>query len=65
MKKTSDILTSDEAAKIIGVSMPTIRQMDIPFWLVGRTARHRRYLRSDVVAYLKKQMAIRKAQDRH
>jgi excisionase family DNA binding protein len=65
MKKQHDILTSDEAAKIVGVSMPTIRRTNIPYWLVGRTGRHRRYLRKDVIAYLEKQMATPKAQDRH
>ncbi len=56
MRKT--ILTTGQAAKLMGVSSTTVMKLtrtgELPFWTVPGASKHRRMLRSDVLALMVK-----------
>ena len=49
-----DVLLPDEAADLLRVSVKTLTRLHIPYAKVGR---FRRYLRDDVLAYIREKAA--------
>ena len=49
-----EILTAEEAADLLRVSTKTLRRLHIPYARVGK---RRRYLREDILGYIKDKVA--------
>lgn len=53
-RKPGDVLTGDEVADLLRVTKRTVERLNIPSVKIGRL---RRYLREDVMDYLRRKVA--------
>lgn len=54
MTEAPEVLTTDEAASLLRVSKRTLQRLHIPYAKVGKL---RRYLREDILNYLREKAA--------